>query len=215
MPHAHHGGHADTHHAHSPVPLRPSAPVTIPTAPGRAAVPIAVAPAAHHHAPAAHSHHAHGSFHPLPVIGHAEAFYLKHVQEAEAAGDRHARASHKVGQHVTAALDPKMPWEQKLLRFRRALEHYCVVPHDADPALQAFYAKLADLVRRHAGQEAARLARKQHEGYTKRLQAGASRDTVEEEAETFFFGMLGHGGRPDWCPQETWNQITAWRDHWV
>jgi hypothetical protein len=55
-----------------------------------------------------------GSFHPLPVIGHPATWYEKHIQQADAAGDVHARASHKVGQYVTEGLDPKVPWEHKL-----------------------------------------------------------------------------------------------------
>ena len=187
MSHAPHTGHAATEHAAHPP----------------------------HAAVAPHSLHPRGHFHPLPVIGHAEAFYLKHVKEAEAAGDRHARASHKVGQHVTAALDVKMSWEQKHKRFARALEHYCIIPGDAGPALHAFYTKLAELVRRHAGQEALRLARKQHEAYSQRVKAGESREAVEEDAEKFFFDLLGHAGCPNWCTPEAWQQITAWRDHWV
>ena len=73
-----------------------------------------------------------GSFHPLPVIGHPPAFYERHVKQAEAAGDVHARASHKVGQYVTEAIDPKLPWEQKLKCFRHALKHYSAAPDGAD-----------------------------------------------------------------------------------
>src|SRR5258706_4842498 len=156
-----------------------------------------------------------GNYHPLPVIGHAEAFYVKHIEQAEAAGDKHARASYKVGQHTTAALDPKMPWEEKLKRFSHCLRRYCIAPPDADEVLAMFYQKLGDLVRRHAGQEALHIARKHHEDYHRRLKANESRETIENEAEVFFFDLLGHGGRPEWCSKEAWGQITGWRDHWV
>jgi hypothetical protein len=156
-----------------------------------------------------------GHFHPLPVIGHAEAFYLKHIKDAEAAGDRHARASHKVGQHVTSALDPKMAWGDKLKRFVHCLERYCAAPPDADETLTAFYQKLADCIRRQAGQAAIQLARAKNESFERRIKAHESRDAIEEEAEQFFFGLMGHGGKPEWCSREAWSQLTGWRDHWV
>jgi hypothetical protein len=162
------------------------------------------------HAPLAGRH-----FHPLPVIGHAAAFYEKHIQQAETAGDRHARAAHKVGLHVTNALGHNLPWEEKLKHFTHSLGHYCVAPPDADDGLVSFYQKLGDLVRRHAGQEALHIARKRHEEFNRRLKAGEDRDKIEDDAETFFFDLLGHGGRPDWCSREAWGAIVAWRDQWV
>jgi hypothetical protein len=186
-------------------------------------------PATHAQAiPAAHSHGSmsgtrvmmgtapqQGHFHPMPVIGHAEAFYLKHIKQAEEAGDRHARASHKVGQHVTSALDPKMAWNDKLKRFVHCMERYSVAPPDADDSLLAFYQKLADCIRRQAGQEAIHVARAKHESFEKRVKAGESREKVEEEAEQFFFGLMGRGGKPEWCSKDAWAHLTAWRDHWV
>jgi hypothetical protein len=156
-----------------------------------------------------------GHFHPLPVIGHAEAWYEKHIQQADQAGDRHAKASHKVGQYVTAALSPAMPWAEKLKRFEHCLHKYCLSPHDADDGLRAFYHKLGDLVRRHAGQEAMQIARRRNEEFHRRQKTGEPRDSIEDDAETFFFDLLGHAGRPDWCSHEAWSQLTAWRDHWV
>jgi len=204
MSHAQSSGHAAPQQAPTPIPLRPAQVDVQRTAVANAAsgAPIHVA-------------HVRGHFHPLPVIGHAEAFYVKHVQQAEAAGDPHAKAAYKVGQHVTSALDPKMPWDQKLKRFNHVLGHYCVVPVDADSSLQMFYGKLGDLVRRHAGQEALHSARKHHEEYLRRLKAGEARDKIEEDAEVYFFDLCGHAGCPAWCSKEAWGQITAWRDHWV
>ena len=224
QPHAQHGGHATPHHAPEPLPLRPSHTSTHSPAHSPPHSGPGGSMAGHSHygphtagqgAKGAHVAQPRGHFHPLPVIGHAEAFYLKHIEQAEAAGDRHARAAHKVGQHTTSALDPKMPWEQKLKRFVHCLERYCVAPADADEALAAFYHKLGDLVRRHAGQEALHMARKHHDEYQRRQRGGESREAIEEQAEVFFFDLLGHGGRPDWCSKEAWTQITTWRDHWV
>jgi hypothetical protein len=151
----------------------------------------------------------------LPVIGHAEAFYVKHIQQAEAAGDTHARDAHKVGQHVTAALDPKMPWDQKLKRFTHCLQKYCATPPDSDDSVQTFYHKLAEMVRRHAGQEALRLGRAMHGEYQRRLRSGESREAIDNDAELFFPTLLGHAGRPDWCSSDAYAHLTALRDHWV
>jgi hypothetical protein len=156
-----------------------------------------------------------GRFHPVPVIGHPEAFYVKHAKEAEAAGDKHARASHKVGQYVTSGLTQGMPWEEKLRRFTHALDKYCHPPHQADDSLKAFYQKLKDIVRRHAGQEAIRVARLRNDEWMARLKRGESRVTLEDEAEMFFFELLGHSQCPDWCSKEAYNQIITWRDYWV
>jgi hypothetical protein len=186
--------------------------------PSSAAHSAAVAPGkpiAPAHRTLPHAHHPTGHFHPLPVIGHAEAFYSKHIQQAEAAGDHHARSSHKVGQHVTSALDPNMCWEQKLKRFTHCLNRYCVAPPDANESVQVFYRKLGDLVRRHAGQEAVHLVRARHGEYQRRLHAGESREAIENDAEMFFPSLLGHCGQPEWCGTESWAQLCGLRNHWL
>ena len=215
MSHLDRSAHSASHHSPEPLPLTPLPPSSKPPSTAR---PIALAPAtpaAPIHPIAAHAAHHRGHFHPLPVIGHPEAFYLKHIQQAEASGDPHARASHKIGQHVTSALDPKLSWEQKHKRFVHCLHHYCVAPPDADEGIRGFYQKLADLVRRHAGQEALHLARARHGEYQRRLRAGESRDAIENDAELFFPTLLGHETRPEWCGSEAWNQISGLRDQWV
>jgi hypothetical protein len=156
-----------------------------------------------------------GRFHPIPVIGHPEAFYLKHAKEAEAAGDKHARASHKVGQYVTTALTPGIPWDEKHRRFVHALDKYCVAPVNADDSLKTFYQKLSDIVRRYAGQAATLCASKHHDDWAARLKAGEPREDLEDEAEIFFFNLLGHGQCPDWCCKDAYHQIINWRDYWV
>src|SRR5688500_3123803 len=94
------------------------------------------------------------TIHPLPVIGHPEPWYEKHIKQAEQSQDPHARASHKVGLHVTRALSPTMPWEEKYRHCHHALKHYGQAPPGADASIRTFYGKLADVVRRYAGQEA-------------------------------------------------------------
>lgn len=157
-----------------------------------------------------------GYFHPLPVIGHPEAFYAKHAKEAEAAGNTHARAAHKVGQYVTLGLDRNLPIDRKLRDFCHALSHYCTAPPDADESLKVFYGKLRDLVRRHAGQEALRLAREKHDEFRRRLAKGESRDSLTDEAELFFPKLLGHCHEsPDWMSKEAWQQIRLLENQWV
>jgi hypothetical protein len=214
------------HEAFEPIPLAPIEPTVLTDTPPTAAPP---APAARAEATARSStsspaarlatapppRKAGGNFHPMPVVGHPPAFYEKHIRQAQADGDLHALAAHKVGQYVTAGLDPKLPWAEKLKRFCHCLEKYCVPPEDADDALQAFYQKMADLVRRHAGQEALQSARQHHQEYLRRLKGGEPRSQIEEDAEVYFFDLLGHAQCPNWCSKEAWNQITEWRDFWV
>jgi len=156
-----------------------------------------------------------GTFHPLPVIGHPPAFYERHIKLAEQAGDVHARASHKVGEYVTEGIDPKVPWEHKLKCFRHALKHHCVAPEGSDEHLRTFYSKLHDLVRRHASTEAIHAAQKFHIDATKRLQSGAARPGLEDEADDFFLALLGHDRTPDWCTREAADQIARIRNQWV
>lgn len=157
-----------------------------------------------------------GSFHPLPVIGHPPAFYARHIKLAEEAGNLHARASHKVGQYVTEGLDPKLGWAHKLKCFRHALKHYCVAPEGSDEHLRTFYQKLSDLVRRHAGTEALHAAQKFHKDATVRLQADpTARPAIEDEADEFFLGLLGHHRAPDWCTGEVADQIARIRQQWA
>jgi hypothetical protein len=155
-----------------------------------------------------------GSFHPLPVIGHPATWYEKHIKQADAAGDVHARASHKVGQYVTEAIDPKVPWEHKLKCFKHALKHHCCAPEGADEHLQSFYKKLGDLVRRHAGQEALHAAQRFHTGAMKRVGTGESKAVLEDEADDFFLNLLGHERTPEWCSREAADQIARLRQHW-
>ena len=156
-----------------------------------------------------------GSFHPLPVIGHPPAFYERHIKQAEASGDVHARASHKVGQYVTEAVDPKLPWEHKMKCFRHALKHYCTPPAGADEPLKVFYGKLCELVRRNASNEALHAAQRFHQEATKRVSAGTPRATIEDEADAFFMALLGHERTPDWCTPDAAERIARIRQQWV
>lgn len=155
-------------------------------------------------------------FHPLPVIGHPQSYYDKHVRLAEQAGDVHARAGHKAGGHITAALDAKLSWDEKLRLFCHALSHHCVAPPDADEVIRAYYQKLADLVRRYVGQEALKLIRHEHEKYLHRLKRGDSPEAVADEADLFFPRFIGHSHDcPHWFTAETWTQIQTFESRWI
>jgi hypothetical protein len=155
------------------------------------------------------------SFHPLPVIGHPPAFYDRHIKEAEQSGNVHARASHKVGYYVTAALDPKRSWDDRVHCLKHAMKHYCSSPPDADGPLAQFYTKLCELLRRHGGVIALQATRKFHEDLLKRNQKGEPRSKLEEEAEDFFTSLFGHDRCPEWCSREAASQIAAIRDYWI
>jgi hypothetical protein len=155
------------------------------------------------------------AFHPLPVIGHPEAWYTKHIKQADEAGDHLAHCSYKVGQYVTLALDPKRPWEEKVKYFRHCLKHHCTPAAEADPDTLAFCEKLRALVLRYASQEARKMARHEHDAYSMRLDFGVPKDTLAEEAEVFFPRILGHGTCPDYLTQEAFGEICTLRDRWI
>lgn len=154
-------------------------------------------------------------FHPLPVIGHPETWYTKHIEQADSVGDHLAHCSFKVGQYVTLALDPKRSWEEKVKYFRHCLKHHCTAKEGADPETVAFCEKLRGLVLRYASQEARRAAHREHDSYSMRLDMGASKDTLAEEAEVFFPNVLGHGPCPDYLTAEAFKEICGLRDRWI
>ena len=156
-----------------------------------------------------------GSFHPMPVIGHPAAWYDRHVQQAEAAGDVHARASHKVGQYVTEAIDPKVPWEHKIKCFKHALKHYSAAPENADDGLKSFYKKLGDVVRKYASNEALQHAQRFNMTAQKRITQGTERASMEDEADDFYTNLLGHERTPEWCTPEVADRIGKLRQQWV
>ena len=154
-------------------------------------------------------------FHPMPVIGHPETWYKKHIEIADAAGDALAHCSYKVGQYVTLGMDPQKSWEEKAKYFRHCIKHHCVAPPGADAETIAFCNKLRDIVCRYASQEARRLAHAEHEQYAMRLDMGASRETLADEADVFFPALLGHGPCPEYITPEAFKDICGLRDRWI
>lgn len=152
----------------------------------------------------------------LPEIGYPESFYAKRVRQAELAGDVHAREAYKVGQYVTLASDPHLDWESKLRYFKHVLRRHCNPPPLPSDQVWLFYQNLADLVRRHAGREALRLASAEDDLYAMREAAGVAREWLVEKAETFFRRLMGsHDVCPPHFNEEDWQQLLLLRSQWV
>lgn len=153
---------------------------------------------------------------PLPAIGHPESYYAKLAHEADRVADPHAHEAAKVGQYITLALDESLTWEDKLKYYRHTLRRHCQPPPMAEPEVEEFYAKLADLVRQHAGFDALRVASGVDDLFAARLSMGQSREQIENEAEEFFLKVLSSG---DHCPshfnEPDWQQLKLIRDQWI
>jgi len=153
---------------------------------------------------------------PMPEIGRSESHYARIAQEAQKTGDTHAYEAAKVGQYVTLALQPALPWDEKLKYFRHAIKRHCQPPPLADAEVVAFYNSLRDLVRRHAGREALRIASAEDDMYAARVALGQPRRAIEDEAEEFFRRILGAGEEcPEWIFEEDWQQLKLLRDQWI
>lgn len=154
-------------------------------------------------------------FHPLPVIGHPDSFYVKQIQQADQAGDVHARESYKVGRYVTLAMNPMMPWEEKLRHFLHALKRHCVAPAGSSEDVMHFYEKLAHLVRRHAAQEAVRMIAKETDAYRRRQFKGESPQTLKQECQEIRARAFGDVANcPEWMLRDSWEQIHAMCRPW-
>lgn len=151
---------------------------------------------------------------PMPEIGHPESYYVKRAHEAEHRGDVHAREAFKVAQYVTLAIEPNLPWAQKLRYLCHALHRHCVPPPLPDDKVWGFYRDLANLVRTVAGAEALRLASHEDDMYAARLDIGQDRSTIEDEAEEFF-GTLVPDHCPEWFNDADYCQIKLIRDQWI
>jgi len=152
----------------------------------------------------------------MPQIGKPERFYVSLAREADARHDCFGRQAAKVGQYVTLALNPTMPWEAKLRCYQHALKRHCVAPEIPDEAVWVFYQDLAHLVREHAGHTALQLAACEDETYAKRLRNGEPRSIIECDAERFFDRIIGSGARrPDWFTETDWEQLLVFRNQWI
>lgn len=157
-----------------------------------------------------------GQLPPLPEIGRPETYYAKQVARADRHGMRHAHEAYKVGQYVTLAMGPRLTWEQKARFFRHALHGHCNGPDMAPNAVMKFYGDLADLVRKHCGAEAIRLASREDDAWAAQVQRGVPLADVRAEASVFFRAMLGDEDlRPDYFLKEDWEQLRVLRNAWL
>ena len=152
----------------------------------------------------------------LPQVGLDEHVYSRLARKADEVGDRHAREAAKVGMYITLALNPKMPWRDKLRHFQHALNKHCHVETKADHKVWKFYHDMAHLVREHCGTEALRLASHEDDLYAARLSMGTPRIEIEREARHFFDSLIGPGKEcPDYMLQDEHTLIRMIRDQWV
>lgn len=153
----------------------------------------------------------------MPEIGRPESYYAILLRQAEQQSNDHLREAAKVGQYITLAIDPSLGWDEKLKYFRHALKRHCSPPPYPDDDLWLFYNGLADLVRQHAGHEALRLASIEDDLYAARLSMGQTREVIENDAEIFFYKLLGGTGdqRPEWYNEADWQQLKVLRDQWI
>lgn len=156
------------------------------------------------------------TFPPMPEIGRPEMYYANGIHQAEQQGEMHLREAFKVGQYVTLAMDPHLGWEEKLKYFRHAIRRHCQPPAFADDETEAFYSRMADLVRQHAGMEALRLACQEDDIYATRLAMNQPREDIESDAEEFFAKLIPPGDScPEWFTKEDYHQLKMIRDQWI
>lgn len=153
---------------------------------------------------------------PLPEIGRPESYYAEQVKRADQLHNHHAREAYKVGQYVTLGLDRRLDWEKKLRYFKHALRSHCTPPPLTNDQVWLFYAQLADMVKRHAGAEALRLASLEDDYYVGQVRAGVPRPQIMAQAEIFFRKILGDKDqKPDYLNQEDYEQLRILRNQWI
>lgn len=155
------------------------------------------------------------SFPPMPELGHTEEYYRQRASQAEKAHDVHAREAAKVGQYVTLGIQDDCTPDRRMKYFRHAIRRHCVAPPGSDETVDAFYDRLRNFVRAHAGQEAFRIASIEDDRFAMRLRHGESRIKLVYEAKEFFQKLMGP---QEWCPEifieEDWQQLMLIRRQW-
>jgi hypothetical protein len=152
----------------------------------------------------------------MPAVGRPESYYARQIQLADKVGDLHLHEASKVGQYITLALDPRLPWAKKLKYFDHALRRHCSPPPLPDEDVWLFYRALSNLVRQHAGEQALRLALAQDEEYARRITAGQPRGPIALEARTFFYELMTlNNDKPNHFTEEDWMQLKLIREQWV
>lgn len=154
---------------------------------------------------------------PMPEIGLDRHYYDRVAKEAEERGDFYTHEAAKVGMYISMALDRKMPWREKLRYFQHAIKRHTTpkseVPSDGE---QAFFGELALLIKTHCGAEALRLAMREDDLYATRLGLGQTPEEIEDDAEPFFEGLIGHD---EHCPphflEDDWHTLRMIREQWI
>ncbi len=152
---------------------------------------------------------------PMPEIGHSETYYAKYVHRADKAGDVHAHEAFKVGQYITLARNPYLAWSEKLKYYRHAINRHCNPPAYPDDEIWMFYRNLADLVRRHCGQEALKLLSVEDDTYAKRITLGQLQETIQNEADAFFRRFIPGEECPEWFNHEDFDAMKIIRNQWI
>lgn len=151
----------------------------------------------------------------MPPVGQHESWYAKRIHFADQEKDSHRHESLKVAQYVSLALDGGLSWPQKQRYFEHALHRHCTPPLSASPSVLTFYEKLRDLVKKHAGEEAIRMASRADDQFAQRIAGGESREDVARAAVPFFQHIVGDTHRtPDWYTFEDWHQLIVLLQAW-
>jgi hypothetical protein len=155
-------------------------------------------------------------FPPMPPIGRAEPFYSNLVRQADAQGNVFGHEAAKVGQYINLGLDPNLDWPAKVRYFNHALKRHCVAQNSSIARLLDFYEELTDLVRKHAGLEALRIASAEDDRYARRVNEGVHRAFIKAEAQIFFSKIIpADDKRPDWFFEEDWQHLKLLAKQWI
>ncbi|HZK81364.1 MAG TPA: hypothetical protein VFC46_09865, partial [Humisphaera sp.] len=75
---------------------------------------------------------------------------------------------------------------------------------------------LKDLVKKHAGEEAIRIASRADDQFAARVAQGDSPADVRRDADLFFRSILGDTHRtPDYFSFDDWHQLVVLRSAWL
>jgi hypothetical protein len=151
----------------------------------------------------------------MPALGRRETYYANLARRAQEQHDPHLRAAAKVCQYITIASDAMLTWPQKLEHYQHALKRHCVAPPWPDDEMWLFYNGLADLVRRHAGQVALRMASREDDLFAARLAMGQVREKIEDDAEAFFATLIPGDGCPPWFNEDDYETLKLIRNQWI
>lgn len=152
---------------------------------------------------------------PFPEIGLPESFYTHLAHQASHAGNMHAHEAAKVAQYITLGINDKLTWEEKIKCFRHALKRHCQCPPMADQRVQQFYDELTRLVRRHAGEEALKIANRLDDHFATMLKIGRPRSEIVGDADEYFQDMIPRTGCPEWFEEEDYQVLRILRDQWT